>query len=360
MRLLTPAGWCTLLLAGMCAAPAPAQTFTLAQPAIEAVASVVTSSDDLDDPFVFLDLATTFPITSRLDVVVRPYARRLPGGDWDALLYQAQVRYQPAAGVRIDAGVITNPLGIGTLELRPDLNPTVGYPFYYFARLPLFDQYSNRLQILSGGYPFGAIVSLSGARWDARGGVTDGTPARYRNVLASDGPEAMTQFIAGGGITPWVGFRVGTGLAYGKYRTEGDDDYYSQGGYGAEPTDAHALVFNVEAEWSYRYTRISAEWVRDRFDTDTTPAVSRGFLVQAVQTLTPRTFAAARVTRASSPVLTATGTTRWARTSMEMTGGYRLTPELTLRGGYEGNRPFGVNNWNHAAVGSVVWSKRWF
>jgi hypothetical protein len=329
-------------------------------PAIEAVAAVSTSSTSFEDPFVFLDLATTVPVTSQLDVVVRPYARRLPGGDWDALLYQAQIRYQPAAGIRIDAGIITSPLGLGTLELRPDLNPTVGYPFYYFARLPVFDEFSNRVQVLSGGYPFGAVVSFSGTRWDARAGVTDGTPARYRNVLASSGPDPMTQFIAGGGITPWVGFRVGAGMANGKYRSASDADYYGQPPSGSRLTDASALVFNVEAEWSHRYTRLSGEWVRDRFETNGTPAISRGFYLQAVQTLTPRTFAAARVTRASSPVTTATGPTRWVRTVAELTAGYRVTPALTLRVGYEGNRPFGVDGWNHAAVGSVVWSKRWF
>ena len=359
MRLLAWTVCCAMLMLVAPAGSLSAQTFDIGRPAIEAVAAVATSSEGVDDPFVFLDLATTVPLSSQLDVVVRPYARRLPGGDWDALLYQAQIRYQPAAGVRIDAGIITSPLGLATLELRPDLNPTVGTPFYYFSRLPLFDQYSNRLQIMSGGYPLGAIVSLSGTRWDLRGGVTDSTPARYRKIFAGSAPRPMVQVIAGGGLTPWTGFRVGGAIAKGKYRSASDSDYYGQSDY-TTLTDAHALVVNLEAEWSYRYTRISGEWVRNRFDTDAVPAVSRGFYVQAAQTLTPRTFAAARFTRASTPVQTAAGAARWARTSAEITGGYRLTPELTLRAGYEANRAFGVNNWNHAAVGSVVWAKRWY
>lgn len=358
MRSLIPVLTCaTVLLAPV--ERASAQIFELGRPAIEAVASIATSSEDADDPFVFLDLATTMPLNDRLEAIVRPYARRLPGGDWDALFYQAQIRYRPRAGMQLDAGIITSPIGLATLELRPDLNPTVTYPFYYFSRLPLFDEYPNEVQMLSGGYPLGAVLSISGGRWDARAGITDGTPARYRKIFQSDGPDPAVQFVAGGGVTPWIGFRVGGAVARGQYRSGTDNDYYGLSDY-QRISSADALVMNIEAEWSYRYTKLSGEWVRDRFETDGAPAVSRAFYVQAVQTLTPRTFAAGRITRASSPVQTETGAARWARTTAEVVGGYRLTPELTLRAGYQANRAFGVDNWQHAAVGSVVWSQRWF
>ena len=326
--------------------------------AIEAVAAASTSSRAWDDPFVFLDLATTVRLSDTVDVIVRPYARRLPGGDWDALFYQAQIRYQPMAGVRLDAGIISSPLGLGTLELRQDLNPSVGSPFYYFGSLPLFDRYADRVQILAGGYPIGAVLSVSGTRWDARAGVTDGTPARYRKIFANDGPSPAAQFIAGAGFTPITGLRFGAGLAAGKYRNA-EDDYYGT----PEPPiseDQNAIVFNLEAEYAVRYTRLSGEWVRDRFNSATAPAVSRGFYMQAVQTLSPRLFASSRLTRASTPVLLPVGRVRWARTAAEVTAGFRLTPELTLKGGYEASRRFGVADWSHAAVFSVVVGKRWF
>lgn len=340
--------------------PAAAQPLAVGRAAIEAVVSVSSSSDAVDDPFVVFDVASTFRLTDGLDVIVRPYARRLPGGDWDALLYQAQIRYQWTEAVRLDAGIITSPLGLGTLELRPDLTPLVGYPFYYFARLPQFDQYSNQVQILSGGYPLGAVVSTSGTKWDARVGVTDGTPARYRKIFSQSGPDAMAQVIAGGGFTPWTGFRVGGAVANGKYRSAADPDYYDLPAYGSALSDASVFVVNLEAEWSYRYTRISGEWVRDRFDTDGSPAISRAFYVQGVQTLSPRTFAAARVTRVSTPVELTAGPARRERTAAELTAGFRLTPELTLKGGYEAERRFGNPDWGHAAVASVVWARRWF
>jgi hypothetical protein len=338
---------------------AAGQTLTGGRTAIEAVAAVASTSDAPDDPFVWLDFATTIRVSTGFDVVVRPYARRLPGGDWDALFYQAQIRYQPGSGVRIDAGIITSPFGLGALELRPDLNPLVSYPFYYFSPLPRFDQYANDVQLLSGGYPLGAVVSWSGANWDARAAVTDSTPARSRKVFGS-GPSSTPQFIAGGGFTPLIGLRIGAGVAAGKYRRTSDTEFYD-----AAPgtlTDADAILFNLEAEYSFRYTRLSGEWVRDRFDTDADGAVSRGYYVQAVQTLTPRTYAAARFTSASAPVLQVPigQTTRRTRSALEVTGGYRLTPELTLKGGYQASRPFGGSDWSHGAVWSLVWSQRWF
>ncbi len=204
------------------------------------------------------------------------------------------------------------------------------------------------------------MLSLSGTRWDFRTGVTDSTPARYRNIFG-DGPNAMAQVMAGGGVTPWIGFRVGGAIAKGKYRSSSDADYYGVTGYSL--TDASALVMNVEAEWAYRYTKISGEWVRDQFDRTGEAAVARAFYVQGVQTLTPRTFAAARYTWASTPLLPTDaleGEGRATRSVAEVTGGYRLRPDLTLKVGYEGERRFRSAEWDHAAVASVVWAHRWF
>jgi hypothetical protein len=346
-----------LLCAGRAATPAAAQGFQPGRIAIEAVAAVTTTSDDSDDPFVFLDLTTTMRVNESLDVIVRPYARRLPGGDWDVLFYQAEIRYQPIDRVRFDAGIISSPLGMGPLEMRQDLNPAVGSPFYYFGPLPRFDPQNDRLQVLSGGYPLGAIVSSSGTWWDARGGITDGTPARYRKVFASNNPAPAVQLIAGAGVTPRPGFRLGVGFAHGAYREADDEDYYNT------PTalpDADATVFTVEGEFAVRYTRITGEWVRDRFDSTTTPAITRGFYIQGVQTLTPRIFAVSRLTRASTPVLIGDERVRWTRGAFELSGGYRLTEDWILKGGYEATRRFGASDWDHAATASVVWAKRWF
>jgi hypothetical protein len=348
-----------LIAAAIPSAPLSAQGLQPGRMAIEAVAAISTSSTNADDPFVVLDLANTIRVNEKLDVIVRPYARRLPGGDWDALLYQAQIRYQPAERVRVDAGIITSPLGLGTFELRQDLNPLVGSPFYYFSPLPAFERPSDRVQLFSGGYPLGAMLSVSGSRWDARTGVTDGTPARSRKIFANDNPTPAPQFILGGGVTPLPGLRLGTGFAYGPYRSSTDQDFYGLPET-AVLTDANATVFNIEAEYAFAYTRLSGEWVRDAFDREGSPAVSRGFYIQGVQTITPRIFAASRFTQVSAPILVNATLVRSTRKALELSGGYRLTPQFTLKAGYEGGRRFNVTDWTHAAVASVVWSRRWF
>jgi hypothetical protein len=351
------AGGTLLLLATAAhAQPRPGQL------TLEAIAATTVSSSTPRDPFVSLDFATTVRIGAGFDAVVRPYARRMPGGDWDAMLYQLQVRYQSATRVpvRVDAGVITSPLGLATLELRPDVNPTVGYPSYYFVPLPAFDAGRDRVQLMSGGYPLGAIVSVSGEHWDARAGVTDSTPARSRKVFAG-GPDAMRQLVAGGGLTPRTGLRVGAAFARGGYRrTNRLANGIGSAGTAPAHHDERATVLNLEAEYAFGYTKFSGEWVRDRFDTSTGPAVAAGYYVQAVHSLSPRVFTSGRVLRVSSPVQA--GSSREQRTmgTAELTAAYRLTPEWTMKAGYQGTRRFGSDAWAHAAVASLVWSQRWF
>ena len=346
-----------LLLTAGAVSTAEAQGLQPGRVAVEAVAAVSTSSQAADDPFVFLDLTTTTRVNESLDIIVRPYARRLPGGDWDALLYQAEIRYQPINGLRLEAGIISSPIGLGTLELRQDINPGVASVFYYFSPLPLFDAQADRVQVLSGGYPLGAMVSSSGSWWDVRGGVTDGTPARYRKIFASNNPAAAPQLILGGGVSPRQGLRLGVGLAHGAYRDAEDTDYY------VNPVplpDGDATVFNVEGEYAFGYTRLSGEWVRDRFESTSTPAVARSLYLQGVQTLTPRIFTVGRFTRVSAPVSVVDHDRRSSRSSFEVSAGYRVTPEWIVKGGYEASRRFSTNDWVHAATVSVVWAKRWF
>jgi hypothetical protein len=328
-------------------------------PAIEAVASITTGSDAIDDPFVFLDLATTVPIGSRFGAIVRPYAHRLAGGEWEAEMYQLQLRYQSQTGIpiRVDAGIITSPLGLGTLELRPDLSPAIKIPFYYYMPLPRFEQRYDRVQLMSGGYPLGAIVSASSGKWDARAGVTDSTPARSRNVFADDRSAAMRQVIAGGGLTPITGLRVGAGFAYGAFRPRGTA--------AIDPTTtpapaANATVFNLEGEYAIGHTRFSGEWVRNRFDSTLGPAVARGYFVQAVRTFGPRLFGTVRHVSASSPAYVNGIREGRSMTTTEVTAGYRLRRELTARGGYYASRRFGSTDRSHTAILSLVWSKRWF
>jgi hypothetical protein len=82
--------------------------------------------------------------------------------------------------------------------------------------------------------------------------------------------------------------------------------------------------------------------------------------VEAVRTLTPRWFAAARVNRASSPAFVSPElSVRRAATSGELTLGYRVSPEVTLRAGYQASQWYGAPRQERALALSAVWARRW-
>jgi len=336
---------------------ATAQSLLSQRVSVEFASAITSSSPDPNDPFVVLDATATVRVTSTLDVVVRPWLRRLPGGDWSKEMYQLQVRYQPATKIplRIDAGIISSPLGIIALEMRPDRNPVIGTPSYYFSPLPSFDGRFDRVQLLSGGYPLGAMASMSGTKWDARAGVTDGTPARNRKMMSSNRPSAEPQLVAGGGVTPIAGLRLGAGYAHGTYREQ------TASTLPVLPIQAaSATVFNLEGEYSVGYTRIVGEWILDSFETATNPAVARGYLLEAVRTLSPRWYIAGRTTRATTPVFSAGARVRKATGTGDVTLGYRFSPEIMVKVGYQGSRSYVATEWDHAAAVSLVFAKRYF
>jgi hypothetical protein len=346
----------TALILAASTAPAVAQSKLTDRASLEVVGGVNTSSTTPGDPFVVFDATATVRATNTLDVVVRPYFRRLPGGDWSKEMYQLQIRYQPPTPlpVRIDAGIISSPLGIIALEMRADRNPIIGTPSYYFSPLPSFDGRTDRVQLLSGGYPLGVMASVSGATWDARAGVTDGTPTRSRRMMSSSRPEAQPQFVTGGGVSPIAGLRLGAGFAHGVYRDA------VPGSTLAINREADATVFNLEAEYAVGYTRLAGEWIVDRFETANTPAIARGFLVQAVQTLTPRWYVATRATRVATPGMAGGVRIRRSAGSADGTVGFRLSPDITLKAGYQGARTYTRGDWDHAAAISIVYGRRLF
>lgn len=310
-----------------------------------------------DHPALMLDALTTVRVGSDLVAIVRPWAWRRPDGTWTAAWYQMQARYQRrvnSANLRIDGGIITSPIGLGASLMRADANPLMAPPFYYVVPLPRFDTRFDKLQMMSGGYPLGIVATASGSWWDVRAGATDSTPARPQLELKSGRSPAYAQFVTGGGVTPAAGLRFGVGFARGRYR-------------GAPPLSAvidpvpaaSATVFNVEGEYTIRYTRLSGEWVRNVFDTTSTPATATASYVQIAQTLTPRWFAAARWTAAHAPVGLPGAWQRRADTAYETAVGYRLTPDWTLRSGWSAQRAFTAAGFDQQVGASLVWARRW-
>jgi len=336
------------------AAPVSAQD-AFGRVSVEAVASMSVTSANTQ-PFLIFDAVSTLQLGRGWDGIVRPWARRMPAGDWAAEMYQLQLRYTSSTRVpfRVDAGVISSPIGLSTLQLRADRNPTISSPFYYFAPLPAIDGRFDGKTLISGGYPLGAIVSASGATWDARGGVTDSSPTRAANVFESERPERAAQAIAGGGVTPYPGLRIGAAVAIGNYRAR----LVASNGTISPPR--RATVFTLEGEFAIGHTRMQGEWIADRFETDIAPAVARGFNVEVTRALSPRWHAAGRAVRTSSPVLVGARPGRRVASNYEATLGYRLTRAVSLRGGYQGMASFNNPQRRHAAAVSIVWAQRWW
>jgi hypothetical protein len=352
VKILTCAIAITLIVAG--ASSAAAQEFERA--AANTVIAIQADSG-WQHPAVMFDGMTTVRVAPGLVAVARPWAWRRPDGTWTAAWYQLQARYERRVGdvgLRVDGGIVTSPIGLGTSLLRADVNPMLAPPFYYVVPLPRFDVRVDGLQMMSGGYPLGLTAAASGSWWDVRGGATNSTPARPQSELTSNRSPSYAQFVVGGGITPTAGLRIGAGFARGRYR-------------GVESTPLHVIVapaagagvFNVEGEYTIRYTRLSGEWVRDVFDTTTTPATATASYVQIAQTLTPRWFAAARWTTARSPVGLPGGWVRRTQTAYETSIGYRVSPAWAVRAGWTAERSFTARAFvNHAGV-SLVWAERW-
>lgn len=338
-----------ILLVLASTAGAAAQEAAPARVSAETVVSASMFSGN-DRPAAMFDATARIEVGRGATVVVRPWAWQRPDATFTAQWYQLQLRYQSRTRlpVRVDAGIITSPLGLNTLQARADLNPMIAPVFYYVASLPRFETTFARMTAISAGYPLGAIVSTSGSRWDLRGGVTDSSPARARAPGKSGQPPAMAQVILGGGVSPVAGVRAGVGFAHGGYRRA---DAAGPGGT--------ATVFNLEAEYSFNQTRLSGEWVLDRFRVAPQTFTARSFYAQAVQTITPRVFGAGRVARTEAPPFFVSNISA-DRTTLELTVGYRLTTEWTLRGGYFRERPYLAPEWDNQAAFSVVWAKRWY
>ena len=166
---------------------------------------------------------------------------------------------------------------------------------------------------------------------------------------------AEPQLVTGGGVTLVDGLRIGAGFAHGVYRQR-----TPTGSAVPQIEDACATVFNLEGEYAVGYTRIAGEWIVDSFETASEPAVARGYLLEASQTLTPRWYVAGRTTRATTPVFAAGVRVRRSGGTADATIGYRATPEITVKAGYQGSRTYARQDWDHAAAVSIVWARRWW
>lgn len=307
---------------------------------------------------VWIDLFGALRIAEGLDVIVRPViSRRAFDGEWQTQLYQLGLRYERPGrvGLRLEAGVIPSPIGLGILESRPDTNPVVSQHSAYYLPLPRLHQRAPRTFLIAAAYPVGAQVSVSGRGWDARAAMVDSSPARGRPFTGAGTQPRMRNVVAGLGVTPRIGLRFGAAVAHGGYLAASEP----AGAPGPYNGDRDATLLQIEAEWAFRHTRMAAEWVRNVMETSWDDAVAAGGWVEATQTLTPRLFLAARADAQEYRYERARGTYEsQTYTRVEAVLGVRVTPGLTLRGGYLGREGYVVSHWDDQIVMSIVWHRK--
>jgi hypothetical protein len=130
-------------------------------------------------------------------------------------------------------------------------------------------------------------------------------------------------------------------------------------------------MVQVEGEWSFGYTKIVGEWIHSVMETARADAHVTGFWVESTQTLSPRFFVAGRADvqhfdyqRPPSPNAPASssalGFERQRYDRYESVVGFRLTRDLTFRGGYMVRKGYVVFHWDDQVIGSIVWQhKTW-
>jgi len=344
-----------LLLAGV----VPASAGQLARPAVVAVDSsiAIDRTQTIDGTYssgVTMDAVMSMGLPGGFEGIVRPWVQRAPTGEWNRQIWVATMRYERpgAIGFRVDAGLIPSPIGLANLMLRPQLNPTVSLPASLFQALPPVEFGAPRTTLLGAVYAFGANAGLSGRHWDARAAFIDTSPLRTRRIFGSTNPPRFNNVVIGAGLTPFVGLRVGGSVTHGGWERAGESPTITQ--------NRDATIVTIESELAYRFTKVQGEWVRDLVETNNGTAVASGWFVQAQQTITPRWFAAVRLERMTAPAFTTFDTyVDQELNGVEETIGFRITPDLTLRGDHRARRIFGRTTFDHQVAVSAVWWRRW-
>ena len=344
----------------------PARAQSLSRASVESVVSldVFGGENVSNEPQIIIDV----PVSARLgrdwQVFVRPWLRlprpnqpTAPTPPWETELYGAGVRYERpgAVGVRVEAGQIVSPIGLGLADALPSVNPTILRHLTYAVPMPAFDRTVPRVTPIAAAYPLGAAVTVSTDRWDARAAIVNSAPTRNWVLSRPANPRQTPVAEAGAGVTPVIGLRFGAAVAHGKYATASEVTIPS-------PDGRTMTMVGGEADYAFGYTRLTGEIIRTAFETSTETAVAYEWFVQGMQILSPRWFVAARQEGASAPPLR-TATTVGSRTDFqitEATAGFRINREITLRSSYLVRQAYNAVTWDQQVGFSVVWARRWW
>jgi hypothetical protein len=308
-------------------------------------------------PNIIVDVTGVLRLADGWVVYVRPWFRQPRTSEWDKEIYQAAVQYERPGRVstRVDAGYIVSPIGLGMMDSRPGVNPTISTHLSYVTPMPVFDPTAPRARPLASSYPLGTQVTISGSRWDTRGALITSSPTRQYVINGGDRVRGTPVMVAGGGLTPRPGLRLGLSVARGAHATR---EELTTPAFGER---RNATLLSTEGEFAFGYSKIAGEFTRNRIDSHVGTETAYSWFLQGVHTLTPRIFVAGRQEGASAPPLR-TGTVPGRRTMLhisEATVGYRIVPELAARVGYLARKPYTRSAYDHQVGVSLVWSQRW-
>ncbi len=352
---------CTAVLA-TCVPVAPASAQQLSRVSLDSVGAMDLFRGDgtSGNPGASLDISSVIRIGRGWSAHIRPwfFKSSANGSLWNREIYQAAVRYERASRVstRLDAGFIASPIGLGMLDMRADINPTIQSHPGYFMPLARFDGEAPALRTIASSYPLGANLTVSTTKWDVRGAVVNSAPTRkYALNNRAGNPDATPVLIAGGGVTPIPGLRVGTSYASGRYATAAE----LRQPLGPE---RDLRMWTAEAEYAFGYTKLSTELVQARFAHGAARETATSWFLQGTHTLTPRWYVAGRHESVRTPPSAAAGTgaPRLSFHATETSAGYRLTPELTLRASVLAARGFTASGRDWRVGLQAVWSRRWW
>ena len=308
-------------------------------------------------PNVVIDISAVVNLGGGWQGIARPWIRQPRAPRWDRQIYQALLQYERSGAIstRIELGSIVSPIGLGMLDSRPGINPTIAGHTAYFTALPLFETGGARTHAIASTYPLGGQVTLSGRRWDARGAVLASAPTRIYAINRPSNPQTTPVVAGGAGFAPRAGLRMGASFAVGDYATGAELTRPGRAGRGM-------TMGTVEGEYAFGYTKLAAEFGRTTLDTATESVQAYTWFVQGMQALSPRWFVAGRQEGVSAPPAVGGPTIRRRAIlhSTETTVGFRWTRDLTMRGSFLARKPLTATLWDQQAGVSLVWSHRWW
>jgi hypothetical protein len=351
-----------LAAVGMLMLTSPVAGQSLSRISVDSVGAIDLFKGDgtTGNPDASIDISSVIRIGRGWSAHIRPWLFKssAQGSTWTRELYQAAVRYERAgrASMRLDAGYIASPIGLGMLDMRADVNPTILPHLSYYMPLLPFDRTAPGVGPIAASYPLGANLTVSTTRWDGRAALVNASPTRrYALNSARGNPDATPVAIVGGGVSPLTGLRLGASFATGRYATASEVS-------DAIDLERRLTMWTAEGEYAFGYTKLSAEFTRERFDRTVAVATSSTWFVQGVQTLTPRWFVAGRHEAIDAPPMAVAGpgAPRLSFRTAEGAAGYRVTPELTVRVSLAAVRWYTATVADKRVGVQLVWSRRWW